>query len=65
MKLFKVEFNGIRGTNTYLTVGEDTDTEQTIKERDVNKNTESFGYALIVYVDEVSDVDGHKIIIQK
>lgn len=48
---------------SYLTVGEDIDTEETIKEREYNKRN---GWNCLYFLGarEVTEVDGHKIVVE-
>jgi hypothetical protein len=60
MKLFEVSFPTIEDENNYLTIGSDEDTEETIRQREINKPENYFWY-IDCYVNEINEVDGYKI----
>lgn len=63
MKLFQVNYMENNDDETYLTVGEDADTEESIKEREYNKR-DDWNCLYFLGAREVTEVDGHKIIVQ-
>lgn len=63
LKLFEVSYMENNDDVTYLTVGEDTDTGETIEEREYNKR-DDWNCLYFIGAIEIKEVDGHKIIVE-
>jgi len=63
MKLFQCDYLENNDDETYLTIGEDTDTEDTIKERELNSR-DDWNCLYFFGVREIKEVNGHKIIVE-
>ena len=63
MKLFQCNYLENNDDETYLTVGNDSDTEDFIKERELSK-TKDWNCLYYFGVNEITEVDGYKIIVE-
>lgn len=63
MKLFQVDYMEGRNEEVYLTVGEDSETEETIKKREFEKKS-FWSCPYFMIVKEITEVDGHKITVE-
>lgn len=63
MKLFRINYMEDGDAETYLTIGEDSDTKETIKEREINKR-DDWNCLFYLLAREITEVDGHKIIVE-
>lgn len=64
MKLFYVDYMEDMNDNSYLKVGEDFDTEETIKEKELQGHLKDRDCLYYVGVSEINEVDGYKIIVE-
>ena len=62
MKLFECTYLENNDEATYLTVGCDSDTEDSIKERELNKKTD-WNCLYYFSVKEIREVDGYKVVV--
>lgn len=63
MKLFQVYYRENEENDSYLAIGEDTDNNKTITERETSRL--NCGNSLCyINVREIAEVDGHKIIVE-
>jgi hypothetical protein len=62
-KLFEVYYLDEMVGNSYLAVGDPDDTEQIIREREIVKLEKRCSCLMWCSVREMSEVDGHKIIV--
>lgn len=63
MKLFQVNYLENNDDETYLTVGTDEDTSETIEKREYEKRND-WNCLYFLGAREISEVDGHKIIVE-
>lgn len=63
MKLFQVNYIEDDDEETYLTIGEDSDTNETIKQREINKR-DDWNCLYYLFAREITEVNGHKIIVK-
>lgn len=63
MKLFQVNYLENNDDETYLTIGSDDDTSETIEKREYEKRSD---WNCLYFLDatEIAEVDGHKIIVE-
>lgn len=64
MKLFRIDYLEDDDHECYLTVGNDGDTEDSIKERELNKR-DDWNCLYYLFAREVREVDGHRIIVEE
>lgn len=64
MKLFRVDYMEKNNDETYLTVGSDSDTEDSIEEREYNKR-DDWNCLYYLHARELKEVDGHKIFVEE
>lgn len=64
MKLFRVDYLEDDDDESYLTVGNDSDTEDSIEERERNKR-DDWNCLYYLHAREVEEVDGHRIIVEE
>lgn len=50
-------------SETYLTVGEDSDTNETIEEREIKKR-DDWNCLYYLFAREITEVNGHRIIVE-
>lgn len=62
MKLFRVNYMENNDEESYLTVGNDYDTEDFIAEREYNKRND-WNCLYYLHAREIKEVDGHRIIV--
>lgn len=63
MKLFRIDYLEDDDDECYLTVGSDDDSEDSIKERELNKR-DDWNCLYYLHAREVKEVDGHKIFVE-
>ena len=63
MKLFRVDYSEDDDDESYLTVGNDNDTEDSIEKREYDKR-DDWNCLYYLYAQEVKEVDGHRIIVE-
>lgn len=63
MKLFQCNYLENNDDETYLTVGEDSDTVETISDRELNRR-DDWNCLYFFNVKEIKEVNGHKIIVK-
>lgn len=61
MKLYEVNYMEDCETCSYLTVGNDDDTPESIEKRETEKLQEKNSCFMGCWATEISEVDGHKI----
>lgn len=64
MKLFQVNYLENNDDETYLTVGTDDDTSETIEKREYEKRND-WNCLYFLSAREIEEVDGHKIIVEQ
>lgn len=64
MKLFRIDYMENNDDESYLTVGNDDDTEDSIEKREYNKR-DNWNCLYYLYAREVKEVDGHRIIVEE
>jgi len=64
MKLFYVDYMEDMDSNSYLKVGEDSDTEDSIKEKELLGFLKDIDCLYYVGVNEIKEVDGYKVILE-
>lgn len=62
-KLFQCNYLENNDDETYLTVGCDNDTEETVKEREIKKR-DDWNCLYFFGVRQIVEIDGHKIIVE-
>ena len=63
MKLFKIDYMENNDDGSYLTVGSDYDTEETIEQREYDKR-DDWNCLYFLGATEIKEVDGYRIIVE-
>lgn len=63
MKLFKVDYLENNEAESYLTVGKDNDSCESIKKREIDKRND-WNCLYFLSAHEITQVDGYKIIVE-
>lgn len=64
MKLFRIDYLEDDDHECYLTVGNDDSTEDSIKERELNKR-DDWNCLYYLFAIEIKEVGGHRIIVEE
>lgn len=63
MKLFMINYMEDDDEDSYLTIGKDDETEESVKEREIRKR-DDWNCLHFLYTKEIEEVDGHKILVE-